>query len=74
MSAFLSFPDESALRRDVNLLNALGAALAIITSIAVLARVWVRTRLIKCWGKDDWAILMSQVNPYLRGHGRSILT
>ncbi|GAB7347255.1 hypothetical protein MBLNU459_g3349t1 [Dothideomycetes sp. NU459] len=37
----------------------IGAAFLAVTWFTVSLRVWVRTKMIKCWGWDDWTILMA---------------
>jgi hypothetical protein len=61
MSAYLTIPSRALLDEKATLLIGLGAVFLPLTIISLICRVWVRTRLLTCWGGDDWFMLLTQV-------------
>jgi hypothetical protein len=62
MSAYLTIPSRALLDEKATLLISLGAVFLPLTIMSLACRVWVRTRLLACWGRDDWFMLFTQVN------------
>jgi hypothetical protein len=62
MSAYLTIPSRALLDEKATLLISLGAIFVPLTTISLACRVWVRTRLLTCWSRDDWFMLLTQVN------------
>ncbi|TIA60746.1 hypothetical protein D6C77_03939 [Aureobasidium pullulans] len=60
MSTFYAPPAEATIKRSATLLITLGAAFIILTTVSLILRIWVRTKIVACWGKDDWAMLVAQ--------------
>lgn len=62
MSTFFAPPAEAAINRSTTLLINLGAVFITLTTVSLILRIWVRTKIVACWGKDDWAMLVTQVS------------
>ena len=62
MSTFFAPPAEAAINRSAALLISLGAVFITLTTVSLTLRIWVRTKIVACWGKDDWVMLVTQVS------------
>ncbi|THY94213.1 hypothetical protein D6C92_04987 [Aureobasidium pullulans] len=60
MSTFFAPPAEAAIHRSATLLISLGAVFITLTTVSLILRIWVRTKIVACLGKDDWAMLVTQ--------------
>ncbi|THW26959.1 hypothetical protein D6D25_06369, partial [Aureobasidium pullulans] len=60
MSTFFVPPAKATIQRNATLLTSLAAAFTALTTVSFILRVWARTKIVRCWGKDDWVMLATQ--------------
>ncbi|KAL2029123.1 hypothetical protein VTO58DRAFT_110153 [Aureobasidium pullulans] len=60
MSTFIVPPAKATIQRNATLLTSLAAAFTALTTVSFILRVWARTKIVRCWGKDDWVMLATQ--------------
>lgn len=57
----MSLPQYSIAASKLELMKALNGTFLALSCIVVGLRVWTRTRIVRCWGWDDWFILLTLV-------------
>jgi hypothetical protein len=57
----MSLPQYSIETSKLELMKALLGTFLALSCIVVGLRVWTRTRIIRCWGWDDWFMLLTLV-------------
>ncbi|TIA49877.1 hypothetical protein D6C79_03351 [Aureobasidium pullulans] len=60
MSTIFVPPAKATIQRNATLLTSLAAAFTALTTVSFILRVWARTKIVRCWGKDDWVMLATQ--------------
>lgn len=55
-------PQYSIEASKLELMRALNGTFLAISCILVALRVWTRTKISRCWGWDDWFILLALVS------------
>jgi len=70
----MSLPHYSIEASKLELMKALNGTFLALSCIVVGLRVWTRTRISRCWGWDDWFMLLTLVSAVLLGLGINHLT